>query len=79
MNRKLRVMILTVVLTVLMFGGNRLLAESVENKPVESQQTAPEEENLEPKPNGDEGTPLETEENNTASSENTELGGGNTP
>lgn len=73
MNRKLRVMILTVVLTVLMFGGNRLLAESVENKPVESPQTAPTEENLEPKPNGDEGTPLETEENNAASSENTEL------
>lgn len=73
MNRKLRVMILTVVLTVLMFGGNRLLAESVENKPVESQQTAPAEENLEPKPNGDEGTPLETEENNAASSEETEL------
>lgn len=72
-------MILTVVLTVLMFGGNRLLAESVENKPVESQQTAPAEENLEPKPNGDEGTSLETEENNAASSENTELGGGNAP
>lgn len=68
-------MILTVVLTVLMFGGTRLLAESVENKPVESPQTTPTEENLEPKATGDEGTPLDNEESKAASSENTELGG----
>ena len=46
MDRKIRVMILTMVLTVLLFGGTRLMAQDLSNKPSETQ-TTPDEENLE--------------------------------
>lgn len=88
MNRKLRVIILTMVLTVLMFGGTRLMAEDNlgANTTEASQTVTPKDEgNLGPKANGDEETPLvDTTEENTESdaidakdSEKTDMGGGN--
>lgn len=88
MNRKLRVIILTMVLTVLMFGGTRLMAEDnldVNTTEASQTETPKEEGNLEPKANGDEEAPLvETTDENTESdaidakdSEKTDMGGGN--
>lgn len=88
MNRKLRVIILTMVLTVLMFGGTRLMAEdNLDVNTTEASQTVtPKDEgNLEPKANGDEEAPLvETTDENTESdaidakdSEKSDMGGGN--
>ena len=64
MNRKIRVMILTMVLTVLLFGGTRLMAQDLSNKPSETQ-TTPEEENLESKNEGEEGASLVEKGKNT--------------
>lgn len=86
MNRKLRVIILTMVLTVLMFGGTRLMAEdNLDVNTTEASQTVtPKDEgNLEPMANGDEEAPLvDTTEENTESdtidtkdSEKTDMGG----
>ena len=63
MNRKIRVMILTMVLTVLLFGGTRLMAQN-ENNAVDPQ-TTPTEENLESKNEGEEGASLVEEGKNT--------------
>ena len=63
MNRKIRVIILTLVLTVLMFGGTRLMAQN-ENNSVDPQ-TTPTEENLESKNEGEEGASLVEEGKNT--------------
>lgn len=90
MNRKLRVIILTMVLTVLMFGGTRLMAEdNLDVNTTEASQTGtPKEEgNLEPKANGDEEAPLvETTDENIESdaidakdSEKTDMGGVTNP
>lgn len=86
MNRKIRVIILTMVLTVLMFGGTRLMAEDnldVNTTEASQTETPKDEGNLEPKANGDEEAPLvdTTEENtesdtiNTKDSEKTDMGG----
>ena len=90
MNRKIRVIILTMVLTVLMFGGTRLMAEDnldVNNTEASQTVTPKDEGNLEPKANGDEEAPLvETTEENTESdtidtkdSEKTDMGGVTNP
>lgn len=63
MNRKIRVIILTLVLTVLMFGGTRLMAQN-ENNAVDPQ-TTPTEENLESKNEGEKGASLVEEGKNT--------------
>ena len=63
MNRKIRVIILTLVLTVLMFGGTRLMAQD-ENNAVDPQ-TTPTEENLESKNEGEKGASLVEEGKNT--------------
>ena len=63
MNRKIRVIILTLVLTVLLFGGTRLMAQN-ENNAVDPQ-TTPTEENLESKNEGEEGASLVEEGKNT--------------
>lgn len=47
MDRKIRVMILTMVLTVLLFGGTRLMAQDLSNKPSETQTTPDEEKSKE--------------------------------
>lgn len=57
-------MILTMVLTVLLFGGTRLMAQDLSNKPSETQ-TTPEEENLESKNEGEEGASLVEKGKNT--------------
>lgn len=86
MNRKLRVIILTMVLTVLMFGGTRLMAQNnldVNTTEASQTETPKDEGNLEPKANGDEEAPLvDTTEENTESeaidakdSEKTDMGG----
>lgn len=86
MNRKIRVIILTMVLTVLMFGGTRLMAQdNLDVNTTEASQTVtPKDEgNLEPMANGDEEAPLvDTTEGNTESdtidtkdSEKTDMGG----
>ena len=71
MNRKIRVIILTMVLTVLMFGGTRLMAEDnldVNTTEASQTETPKDEGNLEPKANGDEEAPLvDTTEENTES------------
>lgn len=66
MNRKIRVMILTMVLTVLMFGGTRLMAQDLNNKPSETLQTTPKDEgNLESNNEGEKGASLVEEGKNT--------------
>ena len=88
MNRKLRVIILTMVLTVLMFGGTRLMAKGnldVNTTEASQTETLKDEGNLGPKANGDEEAPLvDTTKENTESdaidakdSEKTDMGGGN--
>ena len=88
MNRKLRVIILTMVLTVLMFGGTRLMAQDnldVNTTEASQTETPKDEGNLEPIANGDKGAPLvdNTEENTESDvidakdSEKTDMGGGN--
>lgn len=63
MNRKIRVIILTMVLTVLMFGGTRLMAQD-ENNAVDPQTTPTIEENLESKNEGEEGaSSVDTDKN----------------
>ena len=63
MNRKIRVIILTMVLTVLMFGGTRLMAQN-ENNAVDPQTTPTIEENLESKNEGEEGaSSVDTDKN----------------
>lgn len=90
MNRKIRVIILTMVLTVLMFGGTRLMAEDnldVNTTEASQTETPKDEGNLEPKANGDEEAPLvDTTEENTESdaidtkdSEKTDMGGVTNP
>lgn len=90
MNRKIRVIILTMVLTVLMFGGTRLMAEdNLDVNTTEASQTGtPKDEgNLEPKANGDEEAPLvDTTDENTESdaidakdSEKSDMGGVTNP
>lgn len=90
MNRKLRVIILTMVLTVLMFGGTRLMAvDNLDVNTTEASQTeTPKDEgNLEPKANGDEEAPLvDTPDENTESdaidakdSEKSDMGGVTNP
>lgn len=90
MNRKLRVIILTMVLTVLMFGGTRLMAEDnldVNTTEASQTETPKDEGNLEPKANGDEEAPLvETTDENTESdaidakdSEKSDMGGVTNP
>lgn len=64
MNRKIRVIILTMVLTVLMFGGTRLMAQD-ENNAVDPQTTPTIEENLESKNEGEKGASLVEEGKNT--------------
>lgn len=64
MDRKIRVMILTMVLTVLLFGGTRLMAQDLSNKPSETQ-TTPDEENLESNNEGEKGASLVEEGKNT--------------
>ena len=61
MNRKIRVIILTLVLTVLMFGGTRLMAQNLSNKPSETQTTPDEEKSKE------EGSLAKTNENEEGS------------
>lgn len=61
MNRKIRVIILTMVLTVLMFGGTRLMAQDLSNKPSETQTTPDEEKSKE------EGSLAKTNENEEGS------------
>lgn len=86
MNRKLRVIILTMVLTVLMFGGTRLMAKGnldVNTTEASQTETPKDEGNLGPKANGDEEAPLvDTTKENTESdaidakdSEKTDMGG----
>lgn len=88
MNRKLRVIILTMVLTVLMFGGTRLMAKGnldVNTTEASQTETPKDEGNLEPIANGDKEAPLvdNTEENTESDvidakdSEKTDMGGGN--
>lgn len=90
MDRKIRVIILTMVLTVLMFGGTRLMAEDnldVNTTEASQTETPKDEGNLEPKANGDEEAPLvDTTEENTESdaidtkdSEKTDMGGVTNP
>lgn len=90
MNRKLRVIILTMVLTVLMFGGTRLMAEDnldVNTTEASQTETPKDEGNLEPKANGDEEAPLvDTTDENTESdaidakdSEKSDMGGVTNP
>lgn len=90
MNRKIRVIILTMVLTVLMFGGTRLMAQDnldVNTTEASQTETPKDEGNLEPKANGDEEAPLvDTTEENTESdaidakdSEKTDMGGVTNP
>lgn len=90
MNRKIRVIILTMVLTVLMFGGTRLMAQDnldVNTTEASQTETPKDEGNLEPKANGDEEAPLvDTTEDNTESdaidtkdSEKTDMGGVTNP
>ena len=63
MNRKIRVIILTMVLTVLLFGGTRLMAQD-ENNAVDPQTTPTIEENLESKNEGEEGaSSVDTDKN----------------
>ena len=57
-------MILTMVLTVLLFGGTRLMAQDLSNKPSETQ-TTPDEENLESNNEGEKGASLVEEGKNT--------------
>lgn len=64
MDRKIRVMILTMVLTVLLFGGTRLMAQN-ENNSVDPQTTPTIEENLESKNEGEEGASSVEEGKNT--------------
>lgn len=61
MDRKIRVMILTMVLTVLLFGGTRLMAQDLSNKPSETQTTPEEEKSKE------EGSLAKTNENEEGS------------
>ncbi|MFR9302427.1 MAG: hypothetical protein ACLVKW_05135 [Fenollaria massiliensis] len=61
MNRKIRVIILTMVLTVLLFGGTRLMAQDLSNKPSETQTTPDEEKSKE------EGSLAKTNENEEGS------------
>lgn len=61
MDRKIRVMILTMVLTVLLFGGTRLMAQDLSNKPSETQTTPDEEKSKE------EGSLAKTNENEEGS------------
>lgn len=63
MNRKIRVMILTMVLTVLLFGGTRLMAQD-ENNSVDPQ-TTPTIEEVESKNEGEEGASLVDTDKNT--------------
>ncbi|WP_294795924.1 hypothetical protein, partial [uncultured Fenollaria sp.] len=90
MNRKLRVIILTMVLTVLMFGGTRLMAQDnldVNTTEASQTETPKDEGNLEPKANGDEEAPLvDTTDENTESdaidakdSEKSDMGGVTNP
>ena len=90
MNRKIRVIILTMVLTVLMFGGTRLMAQdNLDVNTTEASQTVtPKDEgNLEPMANGDKEAPLvvNTEENTESDvidakdSEKTDMGGVTNP
>ena len=90
MNRKLRVIILTMVLTVLMFGGTRLMAQDnldVNTKEASQTETPKDEGKVEPMANGDEEAPLvDTTEENTESdaidakdSEKTDMGGVTNP
>ena len=90
MNRKLRVIILTMVLTVLMFGGTRLMAEDnldVNTTEASQTETPKDEGNLEPMANGEEEAPLvdNTEENTESDaidakdSEKTDMGGVTNP
>lgn len=90
MNRKLRVIILTMVLTVLMFGGTRLMAEDnldVNTTEASQTETPKDEGNLEPKANGDEEAPLvdATDENTESDaidakdSEKSDMGGVTNP
>ena len=66
MNRKIRVIILTMVLTVLLFGGTRLMAQDLSNKPSETLQTTPKDEgNLESNNEGEKGASLVEEGKNT--------------
>lgn len=63
MNRKIRVIILTMVLTVLLFGGTRSMAQD-ENNAVDPQTTPTIEENLESKNEGEEGaSSVDTDKN----------------
>lgn len=88
MNRKIRVIILTMVLTVLMFGGTRLMAQDnldVNTKEASQTVTPKNEGKVEPMANGDKEAPLvdNTEENTESDaidakdSEETDMGGGN--
>lgn len=90
MNRKLRVIILTMVLTVLMFGGTRLMAKGnldVNTTEASQTETPKDEGNLEPIANGDKEAPLvdNTEENTESDvidakdSEKTDMGGVTNP
>ena len=90
MNRKIRVIILTMVLTVLMFGGTRLMAEDnldVNTTEASQTETPKDEGNLGPMANGDKEAPLvDTTEDNTESdaidtkdSEKTDMGGVTNP
>lgn len=65
MDRKIRVMILTMVLTVLLFGGTRLMAQDLSNKPSETQTTPKDEGNLESNNEGEKGASLVEEGKNT--------------
>ena len=87
MNRKIRVIILTMVLTVLMFGGTRLMAQDnldVNTKEASQTVTPKNEGKVEPMANGDKEAPLvdNTEENTESDaidakdSEETDMGGG---
>ena len=88
MNRKLRVIILTMVLTVLMFGGTRLMAKGnldVNTTEASQTETPKDEGTLEPIAHGDQEAHLvhNTEENTESDvidakdSEKTDMGGGN--
>ena len=90
MNRKIRVIILTMVLTVLMFGGTRLMAQDnldVNTTEASQTETPKDEGNLEPMANGDEEAPLvDTTDENTESdaidakdSEKSDMGGVTNP
>ncbi|WP_304018120.1 Cna B-type domain-containing protein [Fenollaria timonensis] len=90
MNRKIRVIILTMVLTVLMFGGTRLMAQDnldVNTKEASQTVTPKNEGKVEPMANGDKEAPLvdNTEENTESDaidakdSEETDMGGVTNP